>query len=135
MADMQELNESMIVNEETAGDEPVETYEAPEAVAVDGAALKKPRAKRVSVKSVEGKVAALEQQVETLAQELARLTSMTEQLAHLSGKIASLEESLAARSSSGADGDGAGIAEQVRQLDERMQKLAYVLAQQNWNRV
>ena len=93
--------------------------------------------KRASVKSVEGRVAAIEQRVETFAQELAQLTRMTEQLAHLSGKIASLEENLAARSSNGGDAahDGAGIADQVRQLDERMQKLAYVLAQQNWNRV
>ena len=67
---------------------------------------------------------------------LAQLTGLTEQLAHLSGKIAKLEESLEARSSNGAGTahDGAGIADQVRQMDERLQKLAYVLAQQNWNR-
>ena len=137
MADTQELDESMIVSEgeDQNGDGDgamMETETAPEA----GAAPKKPRAKRASVKSVEGRVAAIEQRVEAFAQELAQLTRMTEQLAHLSGKIAKLEESLEARSSNG-DGtahDGAGIADQVRQLDERMQKLAYVLAQQNWNR-
>ena len=50
--------------------------------------------------------------------------------------VAKLEESLEARSTNGGDAahDSAGIANQVRQLDERLQKLAYVLAQQNWNR-
>ena len=136
MADTQELDESMIVSEgedqNGGGDGAMmETETAPEA----GAAPKKPRAKRASVKSVEGRVAAIEQRVEAFGQELAQLTRMTEQLAHLSGKIARLEESLEARSSNGGSShDGAVIADQVRQLDERLQKLAYVLAQQNWNR-
>ena len=62
--------------------------------------------------------------------------AMMETETHLSGKIAKLEESLEARSSNGGGTahDGAGVADQVRQLDERLQKLAYVLAQQNWNR-
>jgi chromosome segregation ATPase len=137
MADTQELDESMIVREgeDLNGDGDgamMETETAPQA----GAAPRKPRAKRASVKSMEGRVAAIEQRVEALAQELAQLTPMTEQLAHLSGKIAKLEESLEARSSNGGSTahDGAGVADQVRQLDERLQKLAYVLAQQNWNR-
>jgi len=137
MADTQELDESMIVGEgeDLNGDGDgamMETETAPQA----GAAPRKPRAKRASVKSMESRVAAIEQRVETLAQELAQLTRMTEQLAHLSGKIAKLEESLEARSSNGGGTahDGAGVADQVRQLDERLQKLAYVLAQQNWNR-
>lgn len=139
MADTQELHESMIVGEgEGQGDGGgiAETNEAPEAGAAEqGAASRKPRARRVSVKSMEGRVAAIEQRVETFAQELAQLTRMTEQLAHLSGKIARLEEKLEERpSNGGASHDGAGIADQVRQLDERLQKLAYVLAQQNWNR-
>jgi predicted RNase H-like nuclease (RuvC/YqgF family) len=138
MADTQELDESMIVGEgeDLNGDGDgamVETETAPQA---GGAAPKKPRAKRASVKSMEGRVAAIEQRMEALAQELAQLTRMTEQLAHLSGKIAKLEESLEARSSNGGGTahDSAGIADQVRQMDERLQKLAYVLAQQNWNR-
>jgi uncharacterized coiled-coil protein SlyX len=136
MADTQELDESMIVGEgeDLNGDGDgamMETETAPQA----GAAPRKPRAKRASVKSMEGRVAAIEQRVEALAQELAQLTRMTEQLAHLSGKIAKLEESLEARSNGGSTAhDGAGVADQVRQLDERLQKLAYVLAQQNWNR-
>jgi uncharacterized coiled-coil protein SlyX len=137
MADTQELNESMIVGEgedlNGGGDGAMmETETAPEA----GAAPKKPRAKRASVKSVEGRVAAIEQRVEAFAQELVQLARMTEQLAYLGDKIAKLEESLAARSGNGggAAHDGAGVADQVRQLDERLQKLAYVLAQQNWNR-
>lgn len=135
MADTQELDESMIVSESEdqngGGGAMMETETAPEA----GAAPKKPRAKRASVKSVESRVAAIEQRVEAFGQELAQLTRMTEQLAHLSGKIARLEESLEARSSNGGSShDGAVIADQVRQLDERLQKLAYVLAQQNWNR-
>jgi len=85
---------------------------------------------------MEGRVAAIEQRAEAFAHELAQLTGLTEQRAHLSGKIAKLEESLEPRSSNGAGTahDGAGIADQVRQMDERLQKLAYVLAQQNWNR-
>lgn len=137
MADTQELDQSMIVGEgeDLNGDGDgamMETETAPQA----GAAPRKPRAKRASVKSMESRVAAIEQRVETLAQELAQLIRMTEQLAHLSGKIAKLEESLEARSSNGGGTahDGAGVADQVRQLDERLQKLAYVLAQQNWNR-
>ena len=147
MADTQELHESMIISEGVVsegegqtgnGAGTMEAYEAPEASAAqDGAAPKKPRAKRASVKSVESRVAAIEQRVETFAQELGQLTRMTEQLAHLSGKIAKLEESLEARSSNGGSTapEGAAIADQVRQLDERLQKLAYVLAQQNWNRI
>jgi len=142
MADTQELNESMIIGEgedlNGGGDGAMmETEAAPEAgAAPDAVVPRKPRAKRASVKSMEGRVAAIEQRVEAFAQELAQLTRMTEQLAHLSGKIAKLEESLEARSSNGGGTahDGAGIADQVRQLDERLQKLAYVLAQQNWNR-
>lgn len=140
MADTHVLNESMIVSEEgeNGGDGGgiVEVGETPEAAAVEGAS-KKARAKRASVKSVEGRVAALEQRVETLAQEPTQLTRMTEQLVHLEAKIANLEESLAARSSNGGGTShgGEGIADQVRQLDERLQKLAYMLAQQNWNRI
>ena len=137
MADTQELDESMIVGEgeDLNGDGDgamMETETAPQA----GAAPRKPRAKRASVKSMEGRVAAIEQRAEAFAHELAQLTGLTEQLAHLSGKIAKLEESLEARSSNGGGTahDGAGVADQVRQLDERLQKLAYVLAQQNWNR-
>lgn len=137
MADTQELDESMIIGEGedlNGGSDGamMETETAPQA----GAAPRKPRAKRASVKSMEGRVAAIEQRAEAFAHELAQLTGLTEQLAHLSGKIAKLEESLEARSSNGAGTahDGAGIADQVRQMDERLQKLAYVLAQQNWNR-
>jgi hypothetical protein len=139
MTDTQELDESMIIGE---GEDPnggrdgamMETETA--GAAPDAAAPRKPRAKRASVKSMEGRVAAIEQRVEAFAQELAQFTGLTEQLAHLSGKIAKLEESLAARSSNGGGTahDSAGIADQVRQMDERLQKLAYVLAQQNWNR-
>jgi hypothetical protein len=139
MTDTQELDESMIIGE---GEDPnggrdgamMETETA--GAAPDAAAPRKPRAKRASVESMEGRVAAIEQRVEAFAQELAQFTGLTEQLAHLSGKIAKLEESLAARSSNGGGTahDSAGIADQVRQMDERLQKLAYVLAQQNWNR-
>jgi chromosome segregation ATPase len=139
MADTQELDESMIIGEgedlnggSDGGMMETETAGA----APDAAASRKPRAKRASVKSMEGRVAAIEQRAEAFAHELAQLTELSEQLAHLSGKIAKLEESLEARSSNGAGTahDGAGIADQVRQMDERLQKLAYVLAQQNWNR-
>ena len=142
MADTQELDESMIIGEgedlNGGGDgATMETETAPEAgAAPDAAATKKPRAKRASVKSMEGRVAAVEQRVEALAHDVSQLTRMTEQLAHLSGKIARFEEGLEARASNGGgtSHDSSGIADQVRQLDERLQKLAYVLAQQNWNR-
>lgn len=109
MADTQELDESMIVSESEdqngGGDGAMmETETAPEA----GAAPKKPRTKRASVKSVEGRVVAIEQRVEAFGQELAQLTRMTEQLAHLSGKIARLEESLEARSSNGGSSHDGG---------------------------
>lgn len=136
MADTQELDESMIVGEgddlNGAGDGAAIETETAQA----GEALKKPRAKRASVKSMEGRVAAIEQRMEALAQELSQVSRMDEQLAHLSGKIAKLEESLETPSNNGGGTahDGSGIADQVRQLDERLQKLAYMLAQQNWNR-
>jgi hypothetical protein len=59
------------------------------------------------------------------------------QVAHLSGKIAKLEETMQARAGDDASAahHGAGITDQVRQLDERLQKLANVLAQQAWSRV
>jgi uncharacterized coiled-coil protein SlyX len=139
MADTQELDESMIVGEgedlNGGGDGAMIETETVGA-APDAPAPRKPRAKRASVKSMEGRLAAIEQRVEVFAQELSQLARMTEQLAHLSGKIAKLEESAEARSSNGGGTahDGAAIADQVRQLDERLQKLAYVLAQQNWNR-
>jgi predicted RNase H-like nuclease (RuvC/YqgF family) len=139
MADTQELDESMIMGdgEDVNGGSDGAMIETETAgAAPDAAAPRKPRAKRASVKSMEARVAAIEQRVEAFAQGLAQLTGLTEQLAHLSGKIAKLEESLAARSSNGGGTvhDSAGIADQVRQMDERLRKLAYVLAQQNWNR-
>jgi predicted RNase H-like nuclease (RuvC/YqgF family) len=139
MADTQELDESMIIGEGedlNGGSDGAMMETETAGAAPDAAASRKPRAKRASVKSMEGRVAAIEQRAEAFAHELAQLTGVTEQLAHLSGKIAKLEESLEARSSNGAGTahDGAGIADQVRQMDERLQKLAYVLAQQNWNR-
>jgi hypothetical protein len=101
-----------------------------------GAAPKKPRAKRPSGKIGGGQGRGDRAANESLCPELAQLTRMTEHL-DLSGKIARLEESLEARSSNGggAAHDGTAIAEQVRLLDERLQKLAYALAHQNWNRV
>jgi hypothetical protein len=139
MADTQELDESMIIGEGedlNGGSDGAMMETETGGAAPDAAASRKPRAKRASVKSMEGRVAAIEQRVEAFAHELAQLTGLTEQLAHLSGKITKLEESLEARSSNGGGSahDGAGIADQVRQMDERLQKLAYVLAQQNWNR-
>ena len=139
MADTQELDESMIIGEGedlNGGSDGAMMETETAGAAPDAAASRKPRAKRASVKSMEGRVAAIEQRAEAFAQELAQVTRIAEQLAHLSGKIAKLEESLEARSSNGGGTahDGAGIADQVRQMDERLQKLAYVLAQQNWNR-
>ena len=149
MADTQELHESQIVSEgqdiqgqdiqgqDLEGQEAGESTDAPAASgAQDAAALRKPRPKRASVKSVENRVAAIEQRVESFAQELAQLNRLTEQLAHLGGRIAKLEENLQARASNDTGVQySAGITDQVRQLDERLQKLANVLAQQAWSRV
>jgi predicted RNase H-like nuclease (RuvC/YqgF family) len=145
VADTQELHESQIVSEgqdiqgqNFEGQEAGENTDAPAASeAQDAAAPRKPRPKRASVKSVENRVAAIEQRVEAFAQELAQLSRMTEQLAHLGGRIAKLEKNLQARAGNdtGAHQDSAGITDQVRQLDERLQKLANVLAQQAWSRV
>src|SRR6202158_4656498 len=145
MADTQELHESQIVSEgqdlegqDLEGQNAGESTDAPAASeAQDAAAPRKPRPKRASVKSVENRVAAIEQRVEAFAQELAQLSRMAEQLAHLGGRIAKLEENLQARAGSDASGThyDAGITDQVRQLDERLQKLANVLAQQAWSRI
>jgi predicted RNase H-like nuclease (RuvC/YqgF family) len=144
MADTQELHESQIVSEgqdlegqDLEGQNAGESTDALAASeAQDAAALRKPRPKRASVKSVENRVAAIEQRVETFAHELAQLSRMTEQLAHLGGRIAKLEENLQARASNDTGVQySAGITDQVRQLDERLQKLANVLAQQAWSRV
>jgi predicted RNase H-like nuclease (RuvC/YqgF family) len=145
VADTQELHESQIVSEgqdiqgqNFEGQEDGENTDAPAASeAQDAAAPRKPRPKRASVKSVENRVAAIEERVEAFAQELAQLSRMAEQLAHLGGRIAKLEENLQARAGSDASGThyDAGITDQVRQLDERLQKLANVLAQQAWSRV
>ena len=144
MADTQELHESQIVSEgqdlegqDLEGQNAGESTDALAASeAQDAAALRKPRPKRASVKSVENRVAAIEQRVESFAQELAQLNRLTEQLAHLGGRIAKLEENLQARASNDTGVQySAGITDQVRQLDERLQKLANVLAQQAWSRV
>ena len=144
MADTQELHESQIVSEgqdlegqDLEGQNAGESTDALAASeAQDAAALRKPRPKRASVKSVENRVAAIEQRVESFAQELAQLNWLTEQLAHLGGRIAKLEENLQARASNDTGVQySAGITDQVRQLDERLQKLANVLAQQAWSRV
>jgi predicted RNase H-like nuclease (RuvC/YqgF family) len=144
MADTQELHESQIVSEgqdiqgqDLDGQEADESTDPVAGEAQDAAAPRKPRPKRASMKSVENRVAAIEQRVETFAHELAQLSRMTEQLAHLGGRIAKLEENLQARAGNdtGAPQDSAGITDQVRQLDERLQKLANVLAQQAWSRV
>jgi predicted RNase H-like nuclease (RuvC/YqgF family) len=149
VADTRELHESQIVSEgqdiqgqdiqgqDLEGQNAGESADAPAASeAQDAAALRKPRPKRASVKSVENRVAAIEQRVETFAQELAQLSRMAEQLAHLGGRIAKLEENLQARASNDTGVQySAGITDQVRQLDERLQKLANVLAQQAWSRV
>lgn len=133
MAGTQELDESMVVSddEDLNGGGSVENYDgASEA----GAALKKSRVKRASVKSMEGRVAAIDQRLDELAQELAQISRMREQLAQLNGKITRLEESVAARTGDGASSDGPALAEHVRVLDERLQKITYMLAQQNWTR-
>src|SRR3984893_2177691 len=144
MADTEELHESQIVSEgqdlegqDLEGQNAGESTDALAASeAQDAAALRKPRPKRASVKSVENRVAAIEQRVESFAQELAQLNRLTEQLAHLGGRIAKLEENQQARASNDTGVQySAGITDQVRQLDERLQKLANVLAQQAWSRV
>lgn len=122
MAETQELLESQIVEEGP------QTADA-DAEAKPTEARKKLRAKRPSVKAVESRAAELEQRIEALA----------EQVAHLGRRLVALEENRrqpqpSDRSSSD---DGGDLAEHVRQLDERMQKLANFVTQQNWgpNRV
>jgi uncharacterized phage infection (PIP) family protein YhgE len=118
MAETQELQENQIVQDDPQGAD-AQAAESP----------KKPRAKRPSVKAVENRAAELEQRIETLA----------EQVAQLSRRLAALEESR--HHSQAGDGaaslNGGDLAEHVRQLDDRLQKLANFLTQQNWgmNRV
>jgi predicted RNase H-like nuclease (RuvC/YqgF family) len=122
MADMQELLESQVVQEEPpqGGDAPADAQVAE--------APKRPRVKRSSVKAVENRAAELEQRIEALA----------EQVAQFSRRVVALEESRhQSQTHGGASHNGGDLAEHVRQLDERVQKLANYLTQQNWgvNRV
>lgn len=123
MAETQELLESQVVQDESqSGDAPASV----EAQADE--APKKPRARRSSVKAVENRAAELEQQI----------AGLTEQLGQLSRRLAALEDGQRQPQTNGAAGQNDGdLAEHVRQLDERVQKLANYMTQQNWamNRV
>lgn len=133
MADTHELQEDQVVQgeQEVSGlTEAVEPSEAP---------VRKPRAKRTSVRAVEGKLAAIEEQVEALGREVAPISRLAEQIAELGRQLAQLDGRLAKfeeqRQPGAGDGhvqDGAGLAELVRQHEERLQKLATILAQQAW---
>lgn len=129
MADTHELQEDQIVPE---GPEITDATGATEPPADTPG--KKPRAKRASVKGVEARVAALEQQVGALNAELGQLSQLTGQLARLSERTGRLEESAKAQAAdnAAASNNGGDLAAHVRQLDDRLQKLATILTQQTW---
>jgi hypothetical protein len=119
-SDTQELREDQIISEGVEGEEaPLLPDDQPQA----GGLEKKPRAKRISTKAVENRVVAIEQRLESLA----------EQVAQIIHRLNRVEEVALSRPSESMiavhDGD---LTEQVRQLDGRVQKIAAILAEQNW---
>jgi predicted RNase H-like nuclease (RuvC/YqgF family) len=125
MAETQDLRESQIV-EEGSGNADT-TVGTDEAVSVDSqpsAELpKRPRARRSTVKHVEIRT-------EELLQRVAELTDLVEQLSRRIDRLEANHEK--ADESANHNGAESGLAEHVRQLDERLQKLADFLTQQNW---
>jgi hypothetical protein len=120
-SDTQELREDQIISEGVEGEEaPLLPDDQPQA----GALEKKPRAKRISTKAVENRVIAIEQRLESLAEQVA-------QIIHRLNRVEEVALSRPSESMIAAVHDG-DLTEQVRQLDGRVQKIAAILAEQNW---
>jgi phage shock protein A len=121
MADPQELQESQIVpGEPDRADAGMSAETRPHTESPG-----KVSARRSMVKEVENTTADLDQ----------RIVALTEQVAELSRRIEALEASRdQAQADGGADHNGAqaDLAGRMRQLDERLQKLANILTQQTW---
>ncbi len=102
------------------------------ATPADAEALERQRARRAAFKSVESRVIALEQRAAVLAEEMGRVG---EQVAQLDARLVKIEGRLEAGlpSADGAPADLAQVTEHLRQLDERLQKLANALAEQSWS--
>lgn len=122
-----ELHEGQIVEE--GAEHAVATTDTGEAVSVtaqpSAGSPTRPRARRTTVKDVENRTGDLEQRVAALAEQVDELNRRIEELE------ASREQ---ARTDDGVarNGGAPDLAEQVRQLDERLQKLANIVAQQPW---
>jgi len=120
-SDTQELREDQIISEGAEGEEaPLLSDDQSQASALE----KKPRAKRTSTKAVENRVAAIEQRLDSLAEQLA-------QIIHRLNRVEEVSLSRPSESMTTALHDG-DLSEQVRQLDGRVQKIAAILAEQNW---
>ena len=129
MAETHELQQDQIVPE---GPETTDATGATETPA--DTPDKKPRAKRASVKGVEARVAALEQQSGALNAQAEALNQLTERIARFGDRIGRLEESSKTHAADGAasSNNGGDLAERVRQMEDRLQKLATILTQQTW---
>lgn len=127
MAETQELQDSQIVEE--GAEHALTTADDGEAAGVaaqpSAGPSTRPRARRTTVKDVENRTQDLDQ----------RVVALTEQVDELNRRIEKLEASRdGARADDGAASNGAvpDLAEQIRQLDQRLQKLANILTQQAW---
>ncbi len=120
-SDTQELREDQIVGE---GQEGEEAPLSPDGQQPAAAAEKKPRAKRVSTRVVENRVVSIEQQLESLIGQVAQIIQRLNRVEEIATSRPGERVSTAFH-----DGD---LAVQVSQLDERVQKIAAILAQQNW---
>jgi hypothetical protein len=98
-------------------------------------ASNEPHAGSVPASSLEPRLAALEQQARAFMDAAGRIGRITEQFEALTSRLARLEDRSEHQSANdGAARDGSQLAERVRQLDERLQNLSTLLAEQNWSR-
>lgn len=89
-----------------------------------------------SPRSLEARIAALELAARSFTDAASRISRIAEQVAALNGRISRLESVSRAHSANDAEAapGGSQMDEKLRQLDERLQKLANALAEQNWSR-
>lgn len=123
MAETQELQESQIVEEGSDSDN-APAGEAPGSDAQPSAGpFKKSRGKRPTVKAVENKATEIEQ----------RLAELADQVAQLGRRLTALEASQEGTQTDKGAGDGESqLVAHLRQLDERVQKLADFVTEQAW---
>jgi uncharacterized protein YdcH (DUF465 family) len=102
----------------------------------DGAPLSQDNPASTQPRAEGGLVNSLEQQAGSFTDAAGRISRIAEEIETLNGRIARLEGRSQTQSGSadGAELDGSQLAEKVRQLDDRLQTIANLLAEQNWSR-